>query len=203
MRKEEKTQLTKERILAAAEREFGKNGYAGTSMGQICGDEISKGLLYHNFEGKDALYLACIARCFSELTAYLRGQAADTDLHGYLDARRRFFREHESLARLFFEAVLQPPAPLKAQIAALQEEFQALNRALYEKLLCSIPIRPDITRADAMEYFALIQALFNGYFSSPAYRDLSFSELVEAHEISLSRVLDFMLYGIAHRGDKT
>ena len=58
MKKEEKTGLTKERILLAAMEEFGEKGYAAASLNNICAAGIPKGLLYHNYENKDALYLA-------------------------------------------------------------------------------------------------------------------------------------------------
>ena len=37
MRQEEKTELTRERILQAAMQEFGTNGYAATKVNAICG----------------------------------------------------------------------------------------------------------------------------------------------------------------------
>lgn len=41
-------------------------------MNTICtAGSISKGLLYHDYADKDALYLACVQRCFRELTAAL------------------------------------------------------------------------------------------------------------------------------------
>ena len=53
MKKEEKTELTKKKILAAALQEFGTNGYRGASLNAICESGIPKGLLYHNFKNKD------------------------------------------------------------------------------------------------------------------------------------------------------
>ena len=45
-RQEEKTELTRERILQAAMREFGTNGYAATKVNTICCKYgIPKGLL--------------------------------------------------------------------------------------------------------------------------------------------------------------
>ena len=72
MKKEEKTELTKERILTAAMEEFGEKGYAAAALNNICAAGIPKGLLYHNYENKDALYLACVKRSFS--AAFLSGK---------------------------------------------------------------------------------------------------------------------------------
>lgn len=101
MKKEEKTQLTRERILQAAIKEFGANGYTGASINTICETGISKGLLYHNFKNKDAVYLACIRVCFEKMTEYLGKQDIGSDLQSYMNARFRFFREYENEARIF------------------------------------------------------------------------------------------------------
>ena len=81
MRKEEKTERTKERILVAAMDEFGSKGYAASSLNNICNAGISKGLLYHNFENKDELFLACVRQCFHSLSEYLKGKNVGTEIH--------------------------------------------------------------------------------------------------------------------------
>lgn len=81
MKQEEKTEHTKERILAAALEEFGTYGYSAATINAICSKHnIPKGLLYHNFTGKDDLYLACIARCFNDIMSYLQNNSTNIDL---------------------------------------------------------------------------------------------------------------------------
>ncbi|MDD3338696.1 MAG: TetR/AcrR family transcriptional regulator [Lachnospiraceae bacterium] len=201
MRKEMKTELTKEKILIAAMNEFGTNGYAGASLNNICSTGIAKGLLYHNYENKDALYLACVERCFHTLTEYLNGEDIGNDLQRYVKARLSFFRENENEARLFFESVLQPPISLKEDIAKVRIEFDDFNLDLCSRMLETICLRSDVTKEDAIRYFRLMKEMFNGYFSSPAAHGLSFADTMVTHEIGLSKMLDFMLYGIAKRGE--
>ena len=55
MKKEEKTEITKCKILAAAIQEFGANGYVAGSVNNICKTGINKGLIYHNYKDKDEL----------------------------------------------------------------------------------------------------------------------------------------------------
>ena len=50
-----------------------------------------------------------------------------------------------------------------------------------------------------MEYYEIMQEMFNGYFSSPAYASKEFHFLMADHEERLSKTLDFMLYGIVER----
>ena len=87
MKKAIKTELTREKILSAALKEFGTNGYAGSSLNNICNTGIAKGLLYHNYASKDALYLACVKHCFQSLTEYLQAADIGTDPHHYARVR--------------------------------------------------------------------------------------------------------------------
>ena len=200
MKKEEKTELTKEKIRKAALQEFGTKGYAAASLNNICSTGISKGLLYHNFENKDAIYLDCVQQCFDDLVQALQGQEAVPDFRSYMDVRLRFFQNDPCAARLFFEAVLQPPVHLYEKLEEMQSDFNQLNRNVFQKMLSAVSLRPGVTEARAMEYFTMIQVMFNSYFSSPAYRCIPFSDMINAHEASLSKLLDLMLYGIAERG---
>lgn len=202
MRKEEKTELTKEKIMKAAMEEFGLNGYAGASLNSICHTGISKGLLYHNFENKDSLYLACVNRCISLLTDYIRSQNIGSDLHRYMDVRLQFFKSNPDMAKIFFEVIIKPPVHLNQQIKELQKSFDELNRTIYQEILSSVSLRTGVTSKDAMEYFIMMQYMFNGYFSSTIYPNMSFSDVVTAHEESLTKYLDFMLYGIAERSNE-
>lgn len=199
MRKEEKTELTRERILIAAMKEFGENGYAGSSLNSICASGIPKGLLYHNFNSKDALYLACMERSFGRYVEFMGGQDRENDLNKYMDARFRFFRENEQEARLIFEAILQPPQPLKERILSIKAEFEEVNRRMYLDVLSQITLREGVSKEEALEYFTFVQTMFNGYFCSPAYDNMLFPEKMKMHEERLRRILDYMIYGIAER----
>lgn len=199
MKKEIKTEITRERIMEAAMDEFGSKGYSGASLNNICDRGISKGLLYHNFKNKDQLYLACIDRCLKKLTHFLIEKNTNMDIRKYMDARLQFFDEHDKEARLFFETILQPPQKLKEQIQELRKDFDLFNKGIYEKMISEMKLREGVSQRDAMEYFSLMQNMFNGYFSSPVFCEMAFSDVVTAHEQSLSKMLDYMIYGIAER----
>lgn len=201
MKQSEKTKLTYEKILKAAMEEFGAKGYAGASLNNICATGIPKGLLYHNFRNKDAVYLACVEQCFRDLTACLKEANVGDDLQKYVAVRLNFFHENENEARIFFDAILQPPDALREQINELRTELDELNSRVYKKILSAITLRKGISSEDALEYFTMQQTMFNGYFSSPTFRNLSFAEKMTAHETNLSKLLDMMLYGIAERGE--
>ncbi len=199
MRKETKTERTKARILTAATDEFGTKGYAASSLNNICNAGISKGLLYHNFESKDDLFLACVRQCFHTLLEFMKEKNIGADLQKYAEARLLFFREHEKEARIFFDSMLQPPDHLKKEIEKSRAEFDSFHQNLYELLLDKITLRPGVTKEDCVRYLKLLQNMFNGYFSSPAFGNLPFSETLSAHEKGLPRLFDFILYGIAEQ----
>lgn len=199
MKQSEKTAITNDRIMAAAMDEFGEKGYAGASLNNICAAGIPKGSLYHNFRNKDELYLACVGRCFSALTDSLGRADTDGDLRKYMAARLDFFKSNQNEAHIFFDAVLQPADALRGPIEELRAGFDEFNRAVYRKALDALTLRRGVSEQDALDYFSMLQTMFNGYFSSPAFRDLSLAEKTEAHERRLERLLELLLYGVAER----
>lgn len=203
MKQQEKTELTKERILTAAISEFGEHGYLGSSINTICSDGISKGLVYHNFKNKDTLYLACVERSLANLLSYIRSQDALTDIASYMNARYQFFMQNENEAHIFFETLLQCPSNLTSEIKRLHTPFHQMNQTLYTSLIDHLQLRRNISRQDALMYFTMMQNMFNGYFSSSSCNMMSFSEKIKFHEENLNRMLQFMLYGIAEKKEDT
>ncbi len=200
MKQKEKTERTKERIIEAAVKEFGENGYAAATIGAVCGRHgIAKGLIYHNFAGKDELYLTCAARVFNDLTQFLKSQEAGVDLKQYMNRRIQYFSERPLYAGIFFEAILQPPQGLEAEIKKLKKDFDLFNKSIYQRAISSLTLRKGITEAAALEYYSIMQEMFNGYFSSPAYAGKNLTEKVADHEKKLAQMLDILLYGLAEK----
>lgn len=104
-------------------------------------------------------------------------------------------------ARIFFDAVLEPPEELQEQISALKIEFDELNRELYRKILDTIKLREDITYEEAMTYFTMMQNMFNSSFHRQSGEKVALEDKVDLHEKKLPKMLDIMLYGIARRDD--
>ena len=85
------------------------------------------------------------------------------------------------------------------EIGKYKEELEQFNRKLYRAALSKLKLREGITETDAVEYYEIMQEMFNGYFSSPAYAGKDFKTMVDDHEKRLSQMLNFMLYGIGER----
>lgn len=198
MKKSEKTELTKEKILTAAVSEFGTKGYDNGSINNICKDnEISKGLIYHNFKNKDDIYLNCVEYCLNKFIDFMEEQEVGDDLKNYMNLRYHFFSENPLLSHIFFEAVLQPPKHLIMYIKNLKRNFDEFNLNTYKRALKKVKLRSGVIEEEVIEYYSLMQEMFNSYFISSAYEHTSFSEVITDHETKLSKIIDFMLYGIA------
>ena len=190
------------RILDGVLAEFSAQGYGGSSINTICAAQnLSKGIVYHYFATKDALYLACMEECFRRLTEYVRANFPAEDgkieaqLEKYFSVRMAFFRENPVYQRLYCEAVTTPPAHLISNIRACRQDFDAFNVQILEKLLGSIALRSGISMADAIETFRQYQDFINLRHQMNAANGQSF----EAHEEDCQRMLGILLYGVIER----
>ncbi|MGM9946807.1 TetR/AcrR family transcriptional regulator [Floccifex sp.] len=200
MKREEKNQMTKRKIIDGALNEFSKEGYKGSSLNTICSEQfISKGIIYHYFKSKDELYLYCVEECFSLLTNYLkthviRNENPNIELEYYFKTRMLFFKEHPIYQSIFCEAVMNPPKKLLKEIAQAKKEFDEFNTEILNSILDRIPIRNNMSREDILNSFKDFQNFVN--VSYPYSKD-SFDD----HEIKCHKAIDILLYGIVERGN--
>ena len=89
---------------------------------------------------------------------------------------------------------------MKAAIQERKKDFDAFNRTVYRNALENLTLREGVTEQDALDYYEIMQEMFNGYFSSSAYAGKDLQFLGSEHESRLAKILDLMLYGIAERG---
>lgn len=199
MKKEEKTELTKNKIYAAAMKEFGSNGYGNGSINNICKTGINKGLIYHNFKDKDTLYLECVKKSCEMLLQYITHNMAEETFVEYMNVRMNFFREHEPEAYIFLEALTNPPRNLAQQIHILFSEIDRLNQQICEKELSRHELRDCISKEEALHYFSMMQKISNMSFVNQINGNMSPKEQFAMHELNVHKMFDFMLYGIAKR----
>ena len=117
-----KPEVRRERLLEAATEVFAERGYEGARVEQIAEvAQVSPGLLYRHFEGKQELYEELLVLANKQLMEHL-AQAAAPDLptdqrvlRG-LDAFFSFVEGHRNLWRLIMKDVVEP------EIAAIRED---------------------------------------------------------------------------------
>lgn len=204
MKQTEKNAISRRRILDAAMEEFSAKGYDAASLSSLCLEKgISKGIIYHYFKDRDSLYLACAEDCFQRLTDYLEAALSNFSgspmarLDACFHARLQFFVQNPSCLGLFQEAMIRPPAKLAAPLAAVKAPFDRLNLSVLEILLGSLPLRPGLSPAAALEDLHAYINFFNSRLGGVRRESLE-HELREQEE-KRRRQLNMLLYGLVAR----
>lgn len=203
MRRDEKNAQSCQRILDGAMREFAAKGYEAASLNTVCAENhISKGIIYHHFKDKEALYLCCIGKCFGALTAYMENATAHLSgkaeqvLRQYFDARLAFFRQNPVHLALFTSAVLQPPAHLVLEIAAARRDFDQLSISILTGLLQQSTLRQGVTVQTAVEDLWLYMDYFNLRLQQETERNTAPEQALKNHEERCHRQINMLLYGV-------
>ena len=107
-------EVRRERLVEAATQVFAERGYEGARVEQIADvADVSPGLLYRHFEGKQELYTEILQHANRELMAHLTAAAAP-DLPSAervrrgLDAFFTFVENHRDLWQMLMKDVLEP-----------------------------------------------------------------------------------------------
>ena len=202
MKREEKNQQTKRRIMEAALEEFAGQGYGASSVNNICsGEGISKGIIYHYFQTKDELYLACVDECFQVLTEYLQGKlileavSVPRQLQLYFDARFEFFQTFPVCRRIFCEAVIMPPAHLESAVRQRKSGFDEFNISILNRILEPLKLRDGVSRETVVDIFLQFQDYVNAKHQTSGQQEIDF----KTHEEDCRRALDVLLYGVVER----
>ncbi|ERJ00945.1 MULTISPECIES: TetR/AcrR family transcriptional regulator [Eubacteriales] len=205
MKREEKNLISRQKIMDSARREFAEKGYGLSSTNAICAaGEISKGILYHYFQDKDALYLACVQACFDGLTAFLQGRYQPStgdipqQLNRYFSARLTYFEEHPEQQRIFCEAVIAPPEHLRPAIEEARSDFDRFNIEILDALLSQVTLRGEVSRSEVIETFRLYQDFINARFQMSGGPDFD----LQAREQFCQRAVLTLLYGVIEPGEE-
>lgn len=115
-------EVRRERLVEAATQVFAERGYEGARVEQIAdAADVSPGLLYRHFEGKQELYTEILQLANRQLMAHLAEAAAPKlptveRVRAGLDAFFTFVENHRQLWQMLMKDVLEP------DIADIREE---------------------------------------------------------------------------------
>ncbi len=196
MKSEDKTRITRERIINAGIKEFGSKGYAASSINNVSDSGIAKGLIYHNFTGKDELYLECLRVCFEEITENLSCHEKGADHRKYFDMRMKLFSEKREKAAMVLEALIAPPEKHYEEILRIREPYDRMNEEWIRKILSSGNLRSGVDIESALKYLSVMQDMFNSYCCGAKFADRPFESLISLHEEKLPIAFEYMLYGV-------
>jgi AcrR family transcriptional regulator len=134
-----KPEVRRERLLEAATEVFAERGYEGARVEQIADvAQVSPGLLYRHFEGKQELYEELLMLANRQLMEHLAQAAApnlptDERVERGLDSFFTFVESHRNLWRLIMKDVVEP------EIAAIREDVERRSVAVVASLAAQEP----------------------------------------------------------------
>lgn len=198
MKREERNAVSRQRIGESALEEFAQYGYAAGSVNGICSrGNISKGILYHYFQDKDAIYLQCVQDCFDKLATFLRRRQEHEalTLEGYAEARQAFFQENPLHHRLFCDAVILPPPHLKEAILQRKAKLDEVNESLLRGVLSRERLRSDISLDQAVFFYRIYANMANVAMGA----DLESLYEIDRHNDTVSLAVKLFLYGVVAR----
>jgi AcrR family transcriptional regulator len=148
---QERSEATTERLLASARELFAEQGFAATSLDQVVAAAgVTKGALYHHFQGKRDLFRAVFDREHARI-AELVVAAASTESDAwdaFYAGCRAFFAEtqHPDTQRI---ALLDGPSALGwDEMRAIESRYSlelirlGLERAIAEGRMAERPVAP-------------------------------------------------------------
>lgn len=110
-------QATTERLLAAAELEFGEHGFAGAKLSDIAARAgIRRPSLLYHYKTKEALYAALVRAVLTELGQVLQAamqsaEGFDAQLDGIVGAFVGFLTDRPAAARLVLREIMDGHGP--------------------------------------------------------------------------------------------
>jgi AcrR family transcriptional regulator len=141
------SEITRERIVKAAERLFAESGYDGTSIRAIVAKaNVNQAAINYHFEGKDGLYREVLRAAFRGLTENQLAHSQELKAMSREEALLQFVRrqlspllggrdEYSRHMRIFNWETVQPTAIFRSMIAEEAAPFLGLAADLVQRFL--------------------------------------------------------------------
>ena len=158
--KAEQTQRTRRAILDRARHLFAEQGYAATGTEEIISElGITRGALYHQFKGKQAVFKAVVEEAYEEIAVYIGAQVVLIDdaweqlvigCQAFLEVAHR-----EDLRRLVF---IEAPAVFAAETLV---EFDQYGFGLLQEAIQFVAAKGELNVIDAEGFSHLVNGALN------------------------------------------
>ena len=140
------SEVTRERIMRAAERLFAESGYDGTSIRAIVAKaKVNQAAINYHFDGKDGLYREVLRVAFRALTEHQLEHAEELKSMSREEALAQFVRrqlqpllgrdEYSRHMRIFNWETVQPTAVFRSLVAEEAAPFLGLAADLVRRFL--------------------------------------------------------------------
>lgn len=204
MNREEKSQLSINRIIAASTEEFGTHGYSSSSVNNICRNgNISKGMLFHHFHSKEELFCQCVSRCIDELCNYIIERCVNLDYQNpeniteHFMLRVEFFEAHPHYRQIFFTAMYDQPKGMEEKIQQMTNKLSETNQTILLKLLKQYKLKdqidPDEVAASILDFSNYLNVKYKAKIHESSSE---IAEIIEKQQREFANLIAMVLYGI-------
>ncbi|MGG7175952.1 TetR/AcrR family transcriptional regulator [Clostridium paraputrificum] len=193
----EKSMKVKEKIINIALEEFAQHGYQAASTNTICKNaKISKGLLYHYYSSKEALYLEVVRYFIDKFKENITIHIDESNKRGidyiskYFNDKFKFFGENPQYSKLILNLLLNNNIE---GAGVLAKEFEGYNNELLHKIIKKIDFNPKFNREKAFELIVMIGSkLEEKHMKDIEYKDkhIVIEEFRKDHKIMLEMVFE-------------
>lgn len=126
------------KIIAAAETEFARNGYKGTSIQKIADRAgLPKANIHYYFNSKLKLYAAVLAHILDMWDSLLGNLNPDAEpaveLEAYIRAKMRLAREHPQASRIFGIEIMSGAPHLQEYFKHSYQEWFEARTAVFDQ----------------------------------------------------------------------
>lgn len=171
-------------ILRGAARLFAEEGYGLASMAQVaarCG--VSKGTLYHYYDGKEALLFDILDTHLRALRDRLRALPHDdpdpaAQLRAIVGALLTAYEGADAEHAVQLNALAALPEPKREPLRAHQREMVAAVRARIEALAPRLATEPGRLRAVTMSVFAMVNWHYQWAGTASAHERAAYADVV-------------------------
>lgn len=166
-RHREKTELTRARLIEAAEKIFARDGFEAAKLEEIATSAgYTRGAFYANFESKEDLFLALLEREITERIQKVRDHVARYEHpRQKLDALRDFWMEmcqdrQWSLLALEFKLFAVRHPEVKTRLVAMHRRLVSSGVEILEQIMDGLGRKlPASAHATGIAFFALSSGL--------------------------------------------
>lgn len=141
-RHQERTELTRARLIQSAEKIFARDGFEAAKLEEIAADAgYTRGAFYSNFESKEDLFFALLEKEISSRIAALEKEMAKVrDPEAKLRAMREFFLTKTldrrwSMLSLEFKLFAVRHPEVKRRLAAMHRRFVEPRVGILEEVM--------------------------------------------------------------------
>nr|WP_312230967.1 TetR/AcrR family transcriptional regulator [Pseudomonas sp.] len=140
-------QKNEEAIIAAAEEEFARHGFKGTSMNTIAqAVGLPKANLHYYFSSKQGLYLAVLSNILALWDSAFDNLSVDDDpaeaLERYIRAKMEYSRRYPKASRIFAMEVISGGAFLSQHFGKDHQGWFRERAAIFEQWIAAGKMEP-------------------------------------------------------------